>query len=163
MDNLADMLEHELEDAFEVKNRGSLHRYITLLTQNMILKDQNNSEHAAFRETIIRIDSRIEEGFKRMDDRFEQVERRFEQVDKRFEQVDKRFEAMQQAMDKRFGQVDKRFETMQQSMDKRFEQVDKRFEFMQHSMDRRFDMMFRFMSLGFIIMGTMMSVYQFLV
>jgi len=75
-----------------------------------------------------------------------------------FEQVNKRFEDMQKYMDKRFEQVDKRFE-----------QVDKRFEDMQKYMDKRFEdvnskfkMMFAFMTLGFTILATMMTVFKFL-
>ena len=105
MESLADILEQELEEAVEVKNKRSLHRYITLLTENLVRQDRNEREHSEFREAIIRIDTRIEEGFKRMDQRFES---------------------------------------------------------MQSSMDMRFDMMFKFMTTGFVILATMMSVYQFL-
>ena len=140
MESLADMLEQELEEAVEVKNKQSLHRYITLLAENLVMRDRSEREHSEFREAFIRIDTRIEEGFRRMDQRFEHEKEQFKQVDKRFEQVEKRFE----------------------QVDKRFEQMDVRFESIQHSMDRRFDMMFRFMSLGFIIIATLMSVYQFL-
>ncbi|WP_143305815.1 EMC3/TMCO1 family protein [Marispirochaeta aestuarii] len=100
-----EILEQELEEAVEVKNKRSLHRYITLLTENLVRQDRNEREHSEFREAIIRIDTRIEEGFKRMDQRFES---------------------------------------------------------MQSSMDMRFDMMFKFMTTGFVILATMMSVYQFL-
>ncbi|WP_319476847.1 hypothetical protein [Marispirochaeta aestuarii] len=116
MESLADMLEQELEEAVEVKNKRSLHRYITLLTENLVRQDRNEREHSEFREAIIRIDTRIEEGFKRMDERFE---------------------AIQRSMDERFGAVQK-------------------------SMDERFDMMFKFMTTGFVILATMMSIYQFL-
>ena len=57
-----------------------------------------------------------------------------------FEQVNKRFE-----------QVDKRFEDMQKYMDKRFEDVNSKFK-----------MMFAFMTLGFTILATMMTVFKFL-
>ncbi|WP_319476844.1 hypothetical protein [Marispirochaeta aestuarii] len=40
--------------------------------------------------------------------------------------------------------------------------MDQRFESIQSSMDKRFDMMFKFMTTGFVILATMMSVYQFL-
>ena len=71
-----------------------------------------------------------------------------------FEQTNKRFEEMQKNMDKRFEQVDKRFE----QVDKRFEQVDKRFE----DVNSKFKMMFAFMTLGFTILATMMTVFKFL-
>ncbi|WP_321991612.1 hypothetical protein [Marispirochaeta aestuarii] len=73
MESLADMLEQELEEAVEVKNKRSLHRYITLLTENLVRQDRNEREHSEFREAIIRIDTRIEEGFKRMDERFDMM------------------------------------------------------------------------------------------
>ena len=58
---------------------GSLHRYINLLTENLVRLDRNDREHSEFREAI-----------------------------------------------------------------------------------QRFDIMFRFVSLGFIVLATMMSIYQFL-
>jgi len=118
MESLAELLEQDLEEAFEVKNKKSLHRYITLLTENLVRKDKNESEHSEFREAFIRIDTRIEEGFKRMDERFEAVDKRFEaiqlQLDRRFEAVNKRFETIQLQLDRRFKAVDKRFDDMNQ-------------------------------------------------
>ncbi len=81
MDSLADILESDLSDAVQVTNPRSLHRYITILTQNLVQRETNDREHSEFRETIIRIDTRIEEGFKRMDERFEAIQR---DMDKRF-------------------------------------------------------------------------------
>ncbi len=50
-----------------------------------------------------------------------------------------------------FEQTNKRFEDMQKYMDKRFEDVNS-----------KFTMMFAFMTLGFIILATMMTVFRFL-
>ncbi len=61
-------------------------------------------------------------------------------------------------MDKRFESVDKRFE----SVDKRFESVDKRFEDMQHYMDKRFNQLTWVMGTGFVVLGTMISVFRLL-
>ena len=109
MEALADILEHELEDAFPVKNKESLHRYILLLTQNYLKKetfqesiDRNHREHQELRSDIQLIAARMEEGFKRMDERFEAV-------DKRFEANDKKFESLEKQMDQRFEMMDKRF------------------------------------------------------
>ncbi len=77
MDSLAELLEFDLSRAFEVKDQTFLHRYITLLTQNLVKREDNDREHSDFREAIIR----IEEGFKRMDERFEAIQR---DMDKRF-------------------------------------------------------------------------------
>ena len=64
-----------------------------------------------------------------------------------FTAMDKRFEAMQIQIDKRFDQVEKRFE-----------QVDKRFE----SFESRFNRITVLITIGFITMATLISVYQFL-
>jgi len=53
-----------------------------------------------------------------------------------------------------FDQVDKRFE----QMDKRFEQVDKRFE----SIDSRFNRLTGLISLGFLVITVLITVFQFL-
>ena len=133
MESLADILEQELEGAVEVKDKKSLRRYITILTENLVRQDRNEREHSEFREAIIRIETRMDEGFRRMDERFEAV--------------DKRFESMERQFDKRFEAVDKRFET-----------VDKRFD----DMNKRFSMMFTFITIGFVALATLMSVYQFI-
>ncbi len=75
-----------------------------------------------------------------------------------FEGMDKRFVLMQHNIDKRFEQVDKRFE----QVDKHFEQVDKHFESLERHFDKRFTMMFSFITIGFVVIATMMSVFQFL-
>jgi hypothetical protein len=137
MADLAQILEEELGEAVEVKNRKSLHRYITLLTDNLVKREDNKMEHSEFQQELIKIDGRfnqmiteVREGFKRMDQRFEAVEQRFEAVDKKFESV-------------------------QQQMDRRFVSMERHF-------DKRFYMMFSFITIGFVVMATMMSVFQFL-
>jgi hypothetical protein len=150
VESLADILEHELTGAFDVKDKGSLQRYIAVLAGQLSWKEsneRNEREHAEFREAIIRIDTRLEEGFRRMDQRFEAVDQRFEAVDRRFEAFDKRFETMQHSMDKRFDDVNLRFGV-----------VNRRFD----DVNRRFDMMFRFVTVGFVVLATLMSIYQFL-
>ena len=162
MESLADILESDLTEAVEVKNHRSLHRYITLLTENLVQQKSNDKEHSEFREAIIRIDTRIEEGFRRMDERFAGVDKRFESLQKA---MDERFESLQRSMDERFAAVDKRFESLQRSMDERFAGVDKRFESVDKrfdDMNKRFTMLVSFMSLGFVLLATLMSVYQFL-
>ena len=148
MADLAQILEEELEEAVEVRNRKSLHRYITLLTDNLVKKEDNRMEHTEFQQELIKIDGRfkqmiteVREGFKRMDQRFEamqiQTKQRFEAVDQRFEAVDKKFESVQQQMDRRFVSMERHF-------------------------DKRFSMMFSFITIGFVVIATMMSVFQFL-
>jgi hypothetical protein len=146
MADLAQILEEELEEAVEVKNKKSLHRYITLLTDNLVKKEDNKMEHTEFQQELIKIDGRfnqmiieVREGFKRMDERFESVDKRFESVDKRFESVDKRFES-----------IDKKFEAVQQQMNRRFDATDKRF-------NRQTAMM----SIGFLVITSLITIYRF--
>lgn len=47
-------------------------------------------------------------------------------------------------------------------MDGRFEASDIRFETLERHFDKRFAMMFSFITIGFVVMATMMSVFQFL-
>ena len=47
-------------------------------------------------------------------------------------------------------------------MDERFEASDIRFETLERHFNKRFAMMFSFITIGFVVMATMMSVFQFL-
>ncbi len=98
MEAIAEILEQELEEAFEVKNKKSLHRYIVLLTENIVCKESYNREQHEIRSDIKILAEIVKQGFERMD--------------KRFEAVDKRFEDMHKYMDKRFEDMDKRFSMM---------------------------------------------------
>ena len=104
MEAIAEVLEHELEEAFEVKNKKSLHRYVLLLTDNIVKKESYEKQQLEIRSDIKILAEIVKQGFERMDKRFEAVDKRFEAVDKRFEQVDKRFEQV----DTRFEQLESR-------------------------------------------------------
>ena len=174
-------LEKDLAEAVEVKNRDSLHRYMTRLAEQFGRSGEAGSERlepasgthfgaeiSTLLTEIRAINSRIETMQTSMDKRFEELTHT---MDKRFEAVDKRFEDMRHYMDKRFEAVDKRFEEMHANMDKRFEEMhanmDKRFEEMHANMGKRFeDMNKRFngmqalLALGFTVIATMMTVIR---
>jgi len=122
MNNLAEILEEELEEAVEVKNKKSLHRYITLLTQNL-------AERQAVDKQLVEITNKIEILTRTMKVGFENMEKRFTDL---IHYIDKRFEDMQKYMNKRFEDMqkymDRRFEDMHKYMDKRFVDMNKRFE-----------------------------------
>ena len=61
-------------------------------------------------------------------------------------------------MEEGFKRMDERFE----AIDRRFEASDIRFETLERHFDKRFAMMFTFITIGFVVMATMMSVFQFL-
>ena len=142
MEEIADLLEHELESAVEVKDSGSLKRFVRLLTEGAVGKPEYTREVTLLHNDIVALTEAMKRGFDEMKLRFEQVDKRFEQVDKRFEQVDKRFEDM-----------NKRFDDLIHQMDKRFEQVDKRFD----DVNKRFVMMFSFMTVGFTILALLIT------
>jgi len=112
MEAITEVLEHELEEAFEVKNKKSLHRYVLLLTDNIIKKESYEKQQLEIRSDIKILAEVVKQGFERMDKRFEAVDKRFETVDKRFETVDKRFETV----DKRFEQIESRLAELSRRM-----------------------------------------------
>jgi len=143
MAELAEMITGEFEDALEVKNPKSLHRAVYLILSNSVKEDEHREEHRRLDGILEKIGRHVEilavemrEGFKRMDERFEAVDKRFEAFDKRFEAVDRRFETM-----------DKRFQD-------RFEALDRRF-------NRLTILLTTLISLGFLGLGTLVTLFQF--
>ena len=102
MQAIIEVLEQELEEAFEVKNKKSLHRYIVLLTENIVKKESYEKEQLEIKNDIKTLTELMKQGFESVDKRFEKLQH----------QMDKRFEGLQHQMDKRFESVDKRFEDM---------------------------------------------------
>ena len=92
MEEIADLLEHELESAVEVKDPGSLKRFVRLLTEGAVGKPEYSREVTLLHNDIAALTEAMKRGFDEMKLRFEQVDKRFEQVDKRFEDVNKRFD-----------------------------------------------------------------------
>ena len=84
------------------------------------------------------------------DRRFEDIDRRFEDTNKRFDDVNKRFDDVS----KRFDDVNKRFE----DVNKRFEDVNRRFD----DNNRRHSTTQWFVGAGFLVVTTLISLYQFL-
>ena len=88
-------------------------------------------------ERMVRVEEELKAQRELMTVRFDAVDRRFESVDQRFEAVDRRFESM-----------DQRFEDLIGYMNGRFEAVDKRFSTIQW-----------IMGIGFVMMGTLVTVF----
>jgi flagellar capping protein FliD len=154
MTNLAEILEQELEEAVEVKNRKSLHRYAVILAENIVQRSVYEQSILEIKNDIKILTETMKQGFESIDKRFELIDKRFESIDKRFESIDKRFESI----DKRFESIDKRFEDMYNYMNKRFEDVNNRFE----DMNKRFSMMFTFMNIGFGIIILITVLFKFI-
>lgn len=147
MENLTEILEQELEEAFEVKNMKSLHRYVVLLAENVVKKSIFEQHVQDSKSDTVLLAETMKKGF--------------DTLEKRFEAVDKRFEDLVNYMDKRFEAVDKRFEDMNsrfEDVNKRFEDVNNRFE----DVNKRFSMMFSFMSIGFSIIILITVLFKFI-
>lgn len=168
MEDLAEVLEEELAEAFEVKNRKSLHRYIVLLTSRHV--DQASHErqyselHTEIKETI----KALQQGFQQIDERFTGLQK---QMDERFtglqKQMDERFVGLQKQMDIRFAerqkQSDERFAEMRKQSDQRFDAQDRRFEDMNsrfEEMDKRFDKTHKLMSIGFTALALIITTFN---
>ena len=97
MDAMVEVLEQELEGAFEVKDRKSLHRYVLILTENIVRKESYEKQQLEIKSDIKTLAESQKQGFDFMDKRFEDM---FKYMDKRFEDMfkymDKRFEAVNQ-------------------------------------------------------------------
>jgi chromosome segregation ATPase len=162
MSDIIELLESELEEAFEVKDKKSLHRYVVLMVDRFAAREAEEERESETRRSIDALRGDVETGFSEVKGDVREVvgamREGFERMDERFvavqEQMDQRFESLQREMDQRFEAVDKRFE----DMNKRFEVVDRRFE----DMNRRFeavDKRFEDMNKRFTNMVTLMSVF----
>ena len=120
VDSLATVLEQELEGAVDVKDKKSLHRYILLLTENLVKEDRFERDIGEIKSDVRVIAESMRQGFANMDRRFEDMNGRFDDVNKRFDDVNNRFEDV----NSRFEDVNSRFE----DVNKRFDDVNKRFD-----------------------------------
>ena len=87
----------------------------------------------------------------------------------RFEASEKRFEALQKEIEARFEASEKRFEALQREIQARFEAFEKRFEALQREMDACFSSLERRLNftqwiivVGFTLLGTLITVANFL-
>ena len=87
MEAIIEVLEQELEEAVEVKNKKSLHRYILLLTENLVKRETYQKEQLEIKNDIKTLTELMKQGFEQMDKRFEDM---YHYMDKRFEDLNKR-------------------------------------------------------------------------
>ena len=110
MANLALQIEHELQQAFSVKDEGALKRAAALISEHTVDRATYAHDRSEIHGDIRVLAETMKLGFEQMEKRFEQVDKRFEQVDKRFEQADKRLEMLIDQMNRRFDDVQRNFE-----------------------------------------------------
>ena len=93
-----------------------------------------------------------------MEQRFDGVQKQFESIQKQFESIQKQFESMQKQMYDRFTAVLREMDVRFVAVDKRFESMDKRFDDMQVNFAR----MQWLIGIGFVVLGSLVSVFHFL-
>ncbi|MEE8441902.1 MAG: hypothetical protein V3S41_09285 [Spirochaetia bacterium] len=77
MKSIAPMLEQELEGAVEIKDKNFLHRYITLMAENFVQKEDHVTETGLIRSDIQILAESMKQSLDRMDRRFEAADKRF--------------------------------------------------------------------------------------
>ena len=135
MEELAEILERELKEAFQVKDPDSLHRSAQLIAERLVEQQTYDRDHAAILSELKELSSSMKQGFALMDERFAAQ--------------DRKFEALQKQMDVRFTAQDRHFEALQKQMDERF-----------NASDKRFSDLHRFMSLGFTALALLVAAFN---
>ena len=67
------LLEEELENAFELTDKKSLHRYITILSENIVQRTDYVTDSGSIHSDIGSLTESIKAGFAHMDRRFEDM------------------------------------------------------------------------------------------
>ncbi len=91
MDAMVEVLEQELEGAFEVKDKKSLHRYVLLLTENIVRKESYQAQQLEIKSDIRILAESQKQGFDFMAKRFEDMNNRFNDINNRFADMSKKF------------------------------------------------------------------------
>src|SRR6056297_1491911 len=94
MDFLIESLEHELSDAFEVKDHDSLHRCVLMLTNSMVTKAEYSQESGRMHEDFRALLTEMQARFDAVDKHFDAVNQRFEDVNRGFEGQNKQGDNM---------------------------------------------------------------------
>jgi len=98
VEEIAELLEHEMSSAFEVRDEQSLKRCVQLIAKNTVGRHEYERDNTGIRAEIRQLSVNIEHIS-------ESIRQGFAETHRRFEQVDKRFETMQHNMDKRFSNM----------------------------------------------------------
>lgn len=83
MKNLAEILESELEEAFEVKNKKSLHNYVSILVHNILEREEINRRFLELGNELRTLSETVRIGFENVNKRFEDMNLRFEDTNKK--------------------------------------------------------------------------------
>ncbi len=142
--------------------KGNLYGWFVEVAPHLVIGPQ-------ILERIATIEQELKDQRELMAVRFDAMDRRFEETNariaERFDAVDRRFEDMAQRSDERFAEMgkrsDERFAAVHvrfEDMNRRFDDVNKRFE----DMNKRFDSMQWLVGGAFIVIGVLMTVFEFI-
>ena len=84
---LEEVLEKDLEEAVEVKNKEALKRYVRVLVSSFSPKN----DIVELKSDVRIIAETVKQGFELMEKRFEDMNKRFDDVNKRFDDMAKMF------------------------------------------------------------------------
>ncbi|MDD9988326.1 MAG: hypothetical protein OXQ31_18770 [Spirochaetaceae bacterium] len=145
--------------------KGNLYGWFVEVAPHLVIGPQ-------LLERIATIEQELKDQRELMAVRFDAMDRRFEETNarfaERFDAVDQRFAAVDQrfaAVDRRFEEMDRRFEEMGKRSDERFAAVHVRFEDMNkrfEDMNKRFDSMQWLVGGAFVVIGVLMTVFEFI-
>ncbi len=76
MKHLAELLESELESAFEVKDKKSLHNYVTILVNSILEREEINKRFLEISNEIKLLSETVKMGFEHTNKRFEDVNKK---------------------------------------------------------------------------------------
>lgn len=124
--------------------KGNLYGWFVEVAPHLVIGPQ-------ILERIATIEQELKDQRDLMAVRFDAMDRRFEEMGKR---SDERFAEMGKRSDERFAAVHVRFE----DMNKRFDDVNKRFE----DMNKRFGSMQWLVGGAFVVIGVLMTVFEFI-
>ena len=131
--------------------KGNLYGWFVEVAPHLVIGPQ-------LLERIATIEQELKDQRELLATRFDAMDRRFKEMNERFAErfdaVDRRFEDMGKRSDERFEAVHVRFE----DMNKRFEDINRRFE----DVNKRFGSMQWLVGGAFVVLGIMMTVFEFI-
>ena len=135
--------------------KGNLYGWFVEVAPHLVIGPQ-------LLERIATIEQELKDQRELLATRFDAMDRRFKEMNERFAErfdaVDRRFEEMNERFAERFDAVDRRFEDMGKRSDERFEAVHVRFE----DMNKRFGSMQWLVGGALVVLGIMMTVFEFI-
>ena len=146
--------------------KGNLYGWFVEVAPHLVIGPQ-------LLERVATIEQELKDQRELMAVRFDAMDRRFEETNarltERFDAMDRRFDDMGKRADERFAEMgkrsDERFEEMGKRSDERFAAVNVRFEDMNkrfEDMNKRFDSMQWLVGGAFVVLGVLMTVFEFI-